>query len=183
MVRGGAGIVQREAVMTRPFCDPRHRPRPPLAPYSTWMPFRGSPMPTRRILLTLAPALLAAACAETRGAGEAARRAAHRGVTFVYVGADDCPPCLTWRKTELPKFEASPLRRDVDFHAIFAARWSYVADPYYWPAELAWLRADAELKRGAPQFVVARDGKVLLRSFGTASWNSQVQPLLLKLAA
>jgi hypothetical protein len=138
-------------------------------------------MPTRRNLQLAAPALLVSACAGS-GPGEAdAARAAHRGVTFVYIGADDCAPCQAWRKTELPKFEASGLRRRVDFRAVLAAHWSYVADPYYWPADLAWIKDDAHLSRGAPQYVVAQDGKLLLRSFGTGSWKSRVVPLLERL--
>ena len=140
-------------------------------------------MPTRRRLLFAAPALLLAACAETRPGDVAGGRAAHRGVTFVYVGADDCPPCQAWRKSELPRFEASTLRQRVDFRSVLAAHWSYVGDPYYWPAELAWIRADTDIARGAPQYVVAKDGKVLLRSFGTGSWKTKVLPLLERLTA
>jgi len=140
-------------------------------------------MPTRRHLLLSTPALLLAACAQTPDPTVAAAKAAHHGVTFVYIGADDCPPCLTWRKRELPKWEASATRQKVESRQILAAHYSYVSDPYYWPADLLWIKDDTQLTRGAPQYVVAKDGKVLLRTFGTGSWPTEVLPLLQRLAA
>ena len=138
-------------------------------------------MTSRRQLLLAAPALLLSACAET-GTGEvSAARAAHHGVTFVYIGADDCGPCRAWRKSELPKFEASGLRRRVDFRTVLAAHWTNVGDPYYWAADIAWIREDTEISRGAPQYVVARDGKIVLRTFGTGTWKGRVLPLLERL--
>ena len=140
-------------------------------------------MPTRRHLLLTGPALLLAACAQAPASNVAAAKAEHHGITLVYIGADDCAPCQTWRKRELPKWQASATRGKVDFRMVMAAHFRNVVDPYYWPDDLLWIKDDAHVSNASPQYVVAKDGKVLLRGFGVQSWQSRVLPLLQRLTA
>jgi hypothetical protein len=36
-------------------------------------------------------------------------------VLFVYMGGSDCPPCRGWRAVDLPKFQASPEFKHIEF--------------------------------------------------------------------
>lgn len=36
-------------------------------------------------------------------------------ITMIYMGGNDCPPCVAWRREELPKLEAAPAFRAIEF--------------------------------------------------------------------
>lgn len=36
-------------------------------------------------------------------------------IHFIWMGGNDCPPCALWRRTELPKLQASPEFKHMQF--------------------------------------------------------------------
>jgi hypothetical protein len=89
-------------------------------------------------LLAFAVLLVVLASAPVRA--EPGSADARTGLTFIYVGAEDCPPCHAWRRETLPGFQQSAERKAFHFTMIVTATFKFVGDSYYWPEELRWVR-------------------------------------------
>lgn len=109
-------------------------------------------------------------------------RAASNGkLTVVYVGADDCAPCLAWRRKRRPEFEKSVVFPRIDYREVIAGTLKETFDDAYWPEALRGLRD--EVRRGGggvPFWMILRDGRVLAAAGGGAAWDAKIWPLILR---
>jgi hypothetical protein len=114
------------------------------------------PFARRRCLL----ALLAAAAATLPATAQQPAPQIH----MIYMGGDDCPPCVAWRREQLPLLQQSALFRSI--------RFSYVNKSIRSAVPVTWLLPD-EVKPykdaldranggniGSPQTAIVVDGKV-----------------------
>jgi hypothetical protein len=96
---------------------------------------------------------------------------------LVYVGADDCAPCRTWRREaastlQSPGF-ARLVYREVDSPSVLDLR-----KDDYWPSDLRGLRAQLGPDAGVPLWLVIADGAVVGRGQGISAWRKTILPKL-----
>ena len=103
-------------------------------------------------------------------------------ILVAYLGAWNCPPCIYWKNRFLPKWKVSDERKQVIFHMVDVYDFNDMKYKPKWPEDLEWLR-DKINRRGAPQFVVAVDKKIVLHAWGVDPWKQNVVPLVQKLIA
>lgn len=116
--------------------------------------------PRRHLVARLALAVLGA-CAAAVPAG-----AQPKGpqVHMIYMGGDDCPPCVAWRREQLPKLQQSDVFRSIRFSYVNKSIRSAVPVSWLLPDEVK-LYKDA-LDRagggniGSPQTAIMVDGKI-----------------------
>ncbi len=114
------------------------------------------------------------------------RRAAvrpHGAITVVYVGAEDCAPCRTWRKDERPAFLGSGVFQNITYREVIASRLYDLLAEAQWPADLEFLRQQVRTRPGAPQWFVVQDGRVITWESGLSAWRRAVWPTIRKQAA
>lgn len=96
--------------------------------------------------------------------------AAARDVHLVYLGGDDCPPCVAWRREELPLLQASPVWSRVRFSHVGKSVRSAVPPEALLPDAVKPLkeRLDRASNRitGSPQTAIVVDGEVVDYAFG-----------------
>ncbi len=85
-------------------------------------------------------------------------------VHFIWMGGNDCPPCVAWRAFELPKLEQSPEFKLVKFSYVIKAIRSPVPSRIFLPPDVkvhkeALDEASSGLT-GSPHAAVIVDGKV-----------------------
>ena len=117
--------------------------------------------------------LLAAAC----GALAAAQAAADKPVIdFVNMGGNDCPPCIAWRATELPKLQAMPEFRDMRYWHVVKSVPSTVPPGFFFPSEIKHLqpllKEASSGATGSPQQAIVVNGKVVDYWFGTGKGDA-----------
>ena len=105
------------------------------------------------------------------GAAHAADAPPPHQIDFVNMGGNDCPPCVAWRKTELPKLQAMPEWKLIRYNHVVKAIQSTVPPALFFPAEIKHLQpllkeASAGVS-GSPQQAIVVDGKVVDFWFGT----------------
>jgi thiol-disulfide isomerase/thioredoxin len=113
--------------------------------------------PGLRAAASFCVALLAGPCL-AQGAGNA------RAVHIVYMGGNDCPPCLAWRRTELPKLEQAAEFKAVQFSYVTKAITSTVPLTLFLPADVKPLKAKLDAASGglsgSPQVAIFVNGEV-----------------------
>ena len=100
-------------------------------------------------------------------------------VTVVVLSAANCPPCKEFELFQEPAWEKSAERRKVDYYVIKYPFVQNMASEGPWPEELRWVRGVADVRWGAPRFLVIQDHTVVLNSFG--GWSSRVLPKIAEL--
>lgn len=94
-------------------------------------------------------------------------------IHFIWMGGDDCPPCVRWRKEELPKLQASPEFRHMRFSYVRKVIASAVPPTLFLPDEVAVYKDqldEASSRRvGSPQAALMVNGVVHDYFFGTRS--------------
>ena len=68
-----------------------------------------------------------------------------RVIDIVHMGGNDCPPCVEWRKTELPKLEASPEFKAIRFTHVTKSIRSTVPPQLFFPSEIKHLQPALKL--------------------------------------
>jgi len=107
---------------------------------------------------------------------DAARR--DRDVMVVYIGAEDCAPCLTWQRNMEADFRASAEFARLTYREVKAPTLFAVLSDEVWPADLRGYRAHIDAKMGVPMWIVVADGSVVAQDFGASRWVRTLLPTL-----
>lgn len=100
-------------------------------------------------------------------------------LTVVYVGADDCAPCIRWRRERKPEFQASLAFERVEYREIIATNLATALEDKFWPESLRHLRAVVQKGGGGvPYWIVMRQGRVVAAAGGESAWKSRIWPLI-----
>lgn len=101
-------------------------------------------------------------------------------VHIVYMGGNDCPPCVNWRRFELPKLEKSEEFKAVRFSHVRKSVESYVPAEMFLPPEVKPLKAKLDSacsSGGSPQTAIFVNGEVYDYFWGTRSAEEVVAML------
>jgi hypothetical protein len=101
-----------------------------------------------------------------------------RAVTLLYVGAEDCAPCRSWRRGAGAAFRASPEFRRVSYREVESPTVLELLKDEYWPDDLREYRGRLERGAGVPLWLVISDREIVERAFGESQWASAVLPKL-----
>jgi hypothetical protein len=92
-------------------------------------------------------------------------------IHFIWMGGNDCPPCVRWRREELPKLQASPEFAHMRFTYVTKQVSSAVPPALFLPAEVEpykdKLDEASNRRTGSPQAALVVDGVVHDYFFGT----------------
>jgi hypothetical protein len=69
-------------------------------------------------------------------------------VRLVYMGGDDCPPCVAWRQFELPKLQESAAFKSIQFSYVTKAIGSPVPSSFFLPADVKPLKEKLDIASG-----------------------------------
>jgi hypothetical protein len=98
--------------------------------------------------------------------------------TLLYVGAEDCAPCRAWRDARWDRervvYRGAPLR----FLELRAERSAGALDDTLWPEALRPYRAAIPRDAGLPLWMLAQEDRVLVRTWGTSRWDTEMAPAL-----
>lgn len=87
-----------------------------------------------------------------------------RDVHLIYMGGDDCPPCVAWRRDELPKLEKTDALKQSRFTYVVKSIRSPVPSRLFLPAEVKDYKAKLDAASGgfsgSPQFALMVNGEV-----------------------
>ncbi|MBI2769727.1 MAG: hypothetical protein HYX47_08895 [Burkholderiales bacterium] len=85
-------------------------------------------------------------------------------VHIIWMGGNDCPPCVAWRKSELPKLQASPEFAGVKFSYVTKSIMSSVPIAIFLPAEVRPYKDKLDYassgRHGSPQAAIMVNGEV-----------------------
>lgn len=101
-------------------------------------------------------------------------------ILIVYVGAQDCPPCLTFKARRYPVWIKSAEYKHVIYRELSFPSYKRTDEDNYWPKDLRWVRENAFARRGAPRWIVSVDGRIIANQ---RSWGRQTYPLIQRLVA
>ena len=94
-------------------------------------------------------------------------------VHFIHMGGNDCPPCVIWRATELPKLQALAEFRHVRFSFVTKTIQSAVPPRLFLPDEVKAYKEILDVANagtpGSPQAAVIVDGKIFDYYWGVRS--------------
>lgn len=130
----------------------------------------------RRPRLALLGAFLALAVVVMTSAWN--RHAVGANITLLYVGADDCAPCRTWRSGDGAAFLASAEFAGITYREVRSAHLDDVLSDANWPEDIRDYRSGIQRSDGVPLWLVIAEGSVVARQFGTTAWRKSVLPTL-----
>lgn len=85
-------------------------------------------------------------------------------VHIVYMGGNDCPPCVDWRRFELPKLEKSPEFAPIRFSFVIKAVASPIPPTFFLPREVRPYKEKLDYassgRRGSPQTAILVNGEI-----------------------
>jgi hypothetical protein len=94
-------------------------------------------------------------------------------IHLIYMGGDDCPPCVAWRASQLPLLQQMEQFKSVTFISVQKSITSTVPPSMFLPSEVkpykSQLDAASGGMSGSPQVAVIVDGKLYDYYFGTRS--------------
>lgn len=99
-------------------------------------------------------------------------------VLLVYVGADDCEPCRTWRHEHRPQFLASREFGLIRYREVVVPRLRDLLSDRDWPTDLAAVGARVRERPGAPQWFLLRGDRIVLWEGGLSAWRSRLWPAI-----
>lgn len=80
---------------------------------------------------------------------ESARKSViDRRVHLIYMGGDDCPPCVAWRRFELPKLEKTTAFKAIKFSYVTKSIRSSVPSTFFLPDEVKPLKEKLDIASG-----------------------------------
>ena len=96
-----------------------------------------------------------------------------REVKMIYMGGNDCPPCVAWRGLELPKLEKMKIFKDFEFIYVVKTIVSPVPNSMFLPEKVKPFKDVLDEagtgNRGSSQTAIVVDGKVFDYYFGFRS--------------
>ena len=94
-------------------------------------------------------------------------------VHMIYMGGNDCPPCVVWRGLELPKLQQTESFKTIKFSYVTKLIRSTVPASLFLPSEVKPFKDKLDIasggRAGSPQFAILVDGVVYDYYFGTRS--------------
>lgn len=94
-------------------------------------------------------------------------------IHLVWMGGEDCPPCVAWRRFELPKLRQSGEFQRIDFTYVIKGIGSPVPPRIFLPDEIKKYKEILDVagagRRGSPQVAVIVNGLVYDYFYGTRS--------------
>jgi hypothetical protein len=85
-------------------------------------------------------------------------------IQLINMGGSDCPPCLSWRAIELPKLEAMPVYKEIQYIHVEKVIRSPVPPRFFLPAAVKPLKEKLDVasggRQGSAQVVVVVNGEV-----------------------
>jgi hypothetical protein len=97
-------------------------------------------------------------------------------IHLIYMGGNDCPPCVAWRANELPKLERSEAWKAMRFSFVVKLIRSGVPSSFFLPDEVKpykeKLDAASNGRTGSPHFALIVDDEVYDYYFGIRSADS-----------
>lgn len=127
--------------------------------------------------LCLPPLSLTLSGCMADGPDAAARPAAppldpSKPVTLVYVGARNCPYCVSWEASAEPRFVESALAARINYRRVIYRDLRNMSSRDIWPKEVAWLRDAPGYRNFTPQWYLLKDGRILHIARGVGkSWD------------
>ena len=103
---------------------------------------------------------------------------ADNALTLIYVGAENCAPCDTWKRDHRDAFMDSPQFKKLKYKEVIAQDLKDVLSDKVWPAELRRYRDSAKRLMGAPSWLVVEDEQVIASIGGLSMWKKNVLPFL-----
>ncbi len=92
-------------------------------------------------------------------------------IHFIWMGGNDCPPCVLWRREELPKLQASLEFGHMRFSYVNKVIASSVPPTFFLPSEVALFKDQLDeasnRRAGSPQGALVVNGVVHDYFFGT----------------
>lgn len=96
-----------------------------------------------------------------------------RKTHLIWMGGEDCPPCVAWRRFELPKLRKSAEFQKIDFTYVIKSIQSPVPPRFFLPDEIKQYKDGLDEagagRRGSPQVAVIVNGSVYDYFYGTRS--------------
>ncbi|MDP3135220.1 MAG: hypothetical protein Q8N17_02670 [Burkholderiaceae bacterium] len=96
-------------------------------------------------------------------------------IDYVYMGGNDCPPCIAWRQTELPRLRTMPEFQLLHFTHVNKSIRSPVPAAIWFPREIRNLRdpifVASKGRTGSPLNALVVDGRVA--SFWWGTWAAE----------
>ncbi|MBC7720288.1 MAG: hypothetical protein H7Z77_10945 [Chitinophagaceae bacterium] len=98
------------------------------------------------------------------GAPVVSAQAPQPSVQLVWMGGNDCPPCVAWRKDELPKLQKSEEFKGITFSYVSKVIRSTVPASFFLPAEVKPYKDKLDYassgRGGSPQAALIVNGEV-----------------------
>jgi hypothetical protein len=95
----------------------------------------------------------------------------------LYVGAEDCAPCRTWRSGSKPRL-LRRLEGRGTYREVITPKLRQAFDEDLWPPDLRMHRANAAAIKGVPLWLVIRDDQVVAAAGGVSQWAERVLPIV-----
>lgn len=103
-------------------------------------------------------------------------------VQLVWMGGNDCPPCVVWRKDELPKLKESAEFKAITFSYVVKLIRSPVPSRIFLPADVKPFKDKLDYassgRIGSPQAALLVNGEVVDYFYGTRS-AQEIESMLL----
>jgi len=99
-------------------------------------------------------------------------------LTVIYVGAEDCAPCIIWKNEHREAFLASPQYAKITYHEVIAEKTADALTNKAWPKELRQYRDGTKRLFGAPSWLVVENHRVIASIGGLSNWKKHVFPFL-----
>jgi hypothetical protein len=100
---------------------------------------------------------------------------------MVWMGGSDCPPCVAWRRDELPKLQSTPEFNAITFSYVTKVIRSSVPSGIFLPSEVRQYKEKLDhassMRAGSPQAAILVNGEVFDYFHGTRSAEDIVQML------
>jgi hypothetical protein len=92
-------------------------------------------------------------------------------IMMINMGGSDCPPCLAWRRAELPKLQAMEVFKSITFVHVEKGIQGTVPPRFFLPSEVRPLKEKLDFASGgmsgSPQVAFIVNGEVYDYYFGT----------------
>ncbi|MCC6948391.1 MAG: hypothetical protein IT539_11545 [Bradyrhizobiaceae bacterium] len=99
-------------------------------------------------------------------------------LAVIYIGADDCGPCVAWRQAHRQQFLESPEFARLDYREVISPRLHDLRKDEHWPENLRRFRSEFDRVPGAPTWLVLRDDRILVTARGLREWEEIALPRL-----
>ena len=105
-------------------------------------------------------------------------RAQTGNLLLIYVGAEDCAPCLAWQRGDGAAFRNSSYFDRLTYLEVKAAHLHDVLKDENWPEPVRFYRAHLKRSDGVPLWLVVANNEVVEQRFGAAAWRSDILPVI-----